>query len=188
MFPFLCVSVFLFWHISNIRWHRIHITIAKSGEQGIVRKYWTQTWPNPSTVNSKSLTLCLLSKGRWLFPSSLADFTTLLLDWLLSLSGVLFGRYSTILLSLTSWSLQCNQRFSFRASGNGLSWPPCRDFPTMQPCNLNDSRHSLSEERDSKPLYSRNLHDPKLHDPCCLLEMELCLELHLPKLWFVVAF
>ena len=146
-------------------------------------------------VTPNPVTLYLMSKG--LDSSSLSVLlTSTHFSWTGSLSVCSFfwsGIPQFWYLQQTPRCLRCNLGFTFKASGNGLSWPPCRDSPTTHPCNLSDSSHSLSTEDDSKPLstpVSFMTLKPELHGQCCLFGMEPnpLQELHLPKLWFVLAF
>ena len=49
--------------------------------------------------------------------------------WFHYLLAAFLGRYPMALTSLPSWSLHGNPGFTFTASCNGLSGPPCRDIP-----------------------------------------------------------
>ena len=61
---------------------------------------------------------------------SFIDCNVILFLWLFQLLVPCFlVRYSVVLSSPTCWSFQCNLGFTFRASHNGLSGPPCRDAP-----------------------------------------------------------
>lgn len=95
--------------------------------------------------------------------------------------------------SPTSWCLQRNLGFTFSASGNGFSWPPCRDSPSIHSCGLSDFNYTLTTEEDFKnpftPVSSTTL-KPESHGQCCLLGIETIpfLKLHLPKFYFVLLF
>lgn len=57
-----------------------------------------------------------------------------LMDWFHFLYIFILGRHPTILASTASWCLHCNESFTFRASCNDLSGPPCRNSDLAAHC------------------------------------------------------